>query len=52
LNFKQNKIASISEEIKNCKKLTALNLQQNSTLDKLPDSIGELSQLGVYFSFD
>jgi Leucine-rich repeat (LRR) protein len=45
LNFKQNKITSISEEIKQCSQLKNLNLEQNKLLDKLPQSIGDITKL-------
>lgn len=45
LNLKKNKITSISEEIKQCIELKSLNLQQNELLNKLPESIGDLTKL-------
>ena len=45
LNLEQNKITSISEEIKLCSQLKNLNLASNELLDKLPDSIGNLTRL-------
>lgn len=45
LNLEQNKITSISEEIKLCSQLKNLNLAFNELLDKLPESIGDLTKL-------
>ena len=45
LNLERNKITSISEEIKLCSQLKNLNLASNELLDKLPESIGDLTKL-------